>query len=230
MAKLPQPPFMPIPGPASTEEAFAHVVHLTEGIDETRAKGNKPFVAGFFSDEHGLLKAARAARVAGYTNLQAWSPYPVHGLDPVLGLKRSLIGRPVFTVVLLGFLFVFIGIAWLMTFDWAIIYGGKPYFTWQLFIVPTLESGLLFGALVNLNACFGACRLVPDPFTTLPDLRLTDDQFCLAISTKEAAVAELENLLRTAGAVDVRPISAEIASGNPIFRIWEDESQEPAHA
>ena len=226
MAKLPQPPsFVPFPAPATTEEALAHAIDLTEGIDETGPSGTAPLTVGFFADEHALLSAAIAARAAGHTNLQAWSPFPVHGLDPVLGLKRSLIGRPVFTVALAGFLFTFIGICWLMVGDWAVIYGGKPYFTWQLWVVPTLETGLLFAAVVNLKACFAACKLIPDPFTQVPDVRVTDDQFALAIGDDAIAA---EDLLRKAGATDIRLVSAAVASGNPIFQPLESEA--PVHA
>jgi hypothetical protein len=227
MAKLPKPPFpLPIPAPETTEDALAQVIDLTEAVDGTKPSGTAPFTVGLFSDEHGLLAGATAARAAGLTNLQAWSPFPVHGLDPVLGLQRSLIGRPVFTVALLGFLFTFIGIAWLMVGDWAVIYGGKPYFTWQLWVVPTLETGLLLAAVVNLKACFAACKLIPDPFTQLPDVRVTDDQFALAIGG--IPTAEAEALLRQAGATAISTTSAAVASGNPIFQPLASEA--PAHA
>lgn len=219
MAKLPKPPFpMPIPAPESTEELVAQLVEFTEGVDETRASGEAPFVAGLFPTDRSVLAAAKAVRAAGHTNLQVWSPYPVHGLDAVLGLKRSLLGRPVFMVCLLGFLFCFTGIAYLTLVNWTVIYGGKPFFTWQLWVVPTIEVGLLFGAVFNLKLCFAACKLLPDPFTRLPDPRLTDDQFCLAISTASASAFDLEALLRATGATDILSVAANIASGNPVFR------------
>lgn len=219
MAKL------PFPVPTTTDEAMAHMVEFTEGIDQTKPTGST-FTVGLFGDEAGLLAAAKAARAAGYTSLQAWSPYPVHGLDPVLGLQRSLLGRPVFLTAVFGWLFCFIGITWLMVGDWTVIYGGKPYFSWQLFIVPTLEAGLLFAALANLKLCFAACKLLPDPFTQLPDARVSDDQFALAIGTTETAGAEA--LLRSAGATGIRPLAADIASGNPIFQPL--AAEKPAHA
>ena len=219
MAKLPKPPFpMPIPQPESTEELVAQLVEFTEGIDETRASGDAMFVAGLFPTDRSVLAAAKAVRAAGHDNLQVWSPYPVHGLDPVLGLKRSLIGRPVFSICLAGFLLCFSGIAFLTLVDWTVIYGGKPFFTWQLWVVPTLEAGLLFGAVANLKLCFASCKLLPDPFTRLPDPRLTDDQFCIAISTAKTPAVDLEALLRAQGATAILHVAANIASGNPVFR------------
>ena len=225
MANLPQPPFpLPFPAPKTTDELVAHTIHFTEGIDETKPLKGAVATAGFFATEAGLLQAAQAARAAGHTALQAWSPYPVHGLDPVLGLQRSLLGRPVFMTALAGFAFCFIGIAYLMVFDWPVIYAGRPYFTWTLWVVPMLEAGLLFAALANLKLCFAACKLLPDPFTRLPDPRLTDDQFCLAISAGADGVdpASAEALLRAAGANAVRAIDAGTASGEPVFRPLEE--------
>lgn len=199
--------------------------------DETAPRGEAAFVAGSFADEHGFLAACKAARAAGRTNLQTWTPYAVHGLDPVLGLQRSLIGRAVFSVALIGFVLCFAMQYHLMVLDWPIIYSGKPYFTWSLWIVPTLELGLLLGALVNLVACFHTCRLLPDPFSSVPDPRTTDDRFCLAISTAEAPQADLEAWFRAQGAADVAVVSAEKAKAEPEFLVpGQPAAKEPSHA
>lgn len=226
------------PIPRTPEEAVAHMVHLTEGIDATAPAGDAPYVAGFFADENATLAAAKAARAAGHTAIQVWSPFPIHGIDPVLGLERSLIGRPVFAIALVGFLFTFFGIYHLMVEDWAVVYGGKPFFTWQMWVVPTLEAGLLFGAVFNLKLVLHTCKLLPDPFVRLPDPRVTDDQFCVAVSTTAIPAAELVALLAAHGATETRQISAEIANGLPVFgplpgvlaEAAATQAKEPAHA
>lgn len=221
------------PFPKSFAEIKAHTFDLTEGIDATNPAGESMSIAGFFADEHSTLAAATAARAAGHTAIQVWSPYPVHGIDAVLGLQRSLIGRPVFAICLVGFLFTFFGIHHLMVEDWTVIYGGKPYSTWALWVVPTLEAGLLFGAVLNLKMVLFTCRLIPDPFVRLPDPRVTDDQFCVSLSTARTPASELEALLIAHGAVTTRQISAEVASGLPVFQPLVDDSvvlKETAHA
>lgn len=221
------------PIPRNVAEAMAHTVDLTEGIDETKPAGTSDYVAGFFGDEYGALSAVKAARTAGHTAVQVWSPFPIHGLDPELGLQRSLIGRPVFAISLVGFLFTFFGIYHLMVEDWAVIYGGKPFFTWQLWVVPTLEAGLLFGAVLNLKMVMFTCKLIPDPFVRLPDPRVTDDQFCVALSTATTPAVELSALLTAQGAIETRLITAEVANGLPVFRGLPGEAvaaQELAHA
>ena len=227
------------PIPMTPAEIMAHTVDLTEGIDVTKPTGTAPYVAGFFGTEGSALAAVKAVRAAGHTAVQVWSPFPIHGLDPELGLQRSLIGRPVFAISIVGFLFTFFGIYHLMVEDWPLIYGGKPFFTWQLWVVPTLEAGLLFGALINLKMVLHTCKLIPDPFVRLPDPRVTDDQFCVAVSTATTTEAELAALFTAHGAQSTSMISAEVANGLPVFRGLPGEAladkkavadKEPAHA
>jgi hypothetical protein len=221
------------PIPRTPAEIMAHTVDLTEGIDATKPTGTAPYVAGFYSDENAALSAVQAVRAAGHTAVQVWSPFPIHGLDPELGLQRSLIGRPVFALSIVGFLFTFFGIYHLMVQDWAVVYGGKPFFTWQLWLVPTLEAGLLFGAILNLKLVMHTCKLIPDPFVRLPDPRVTDDQFCVAVSTASTSAADLTTLMTSHGAVETRLITAEVANGLPVFQGLPGEvvaAQEHAHA
>ncbi len=138
------------------------------------------YVAGFWSDETSFVAAAGAARDAGFPGLTAFTPWPVHGFEVVIGHKRSWIGKAVIAGVLLGFagclhFFVLTSVE-----QWPINVSGMPYFSPEFWFVPLLEMALLTGALVNLLACFHACRLVPGDLTVI-DPRVTDDQFCLLL-------------------------------------------------
>lgn len=138
------------------------------------------WVAGFWSDQDAFVAAAGAARDAKFPGLTAFTPWPVHGLEEVMGHRRSWIGRAVMVAVLLGaagclHFFVLTSVQ-----EWPVNVSGKPYFSPQFWVVPILESALLAGAIVNLLACFHACRLVPGD-TRVADPRLTDDQFCLLL-------------------------------------------------
>ncbi len=221
-----EPGFL-LPKPPSPAELKAQLVDLTDGIDLVKPTGDAPFVGGFFADEAHFTAAVKAVRAAGHTNLQAWTPYPVHGLEDAIGLKRSLIGRPVFTVALLGFAACFFMQYHLMVTDWPTIYGGKPYYTWMLWVVPVLETGLLFGAIVNLLLAFKTCQLLPDLGTKLPDPRLTDDRFCLAVApSAHGDAAAIEALLRSNGADELRTLTATEAKADPVFVPWSEP--EPA--
>jgi hypothetical protein len=140
----------------------------------------KAYVAGFWSDEASFIAAAGAARDARFPAITAFTPWPVHGFEDVMGHPRSYIGRVVMVAILLGAagcLHFFVASS---VESWAINVSGKPYFSPQFWVVPIIETALLAGALVNLLACFHACKLVPGD-NAVVDPRLTDDQFCLVL-------------------------------------------------
>jgi hypothetical protein len=163
-----------------------------------------PYVAGYWRNPQAFKIAVSAARDAGHTGIQAYMPYPVHGVEPTLGLQRSWIGRPVFATCVLFFLAAY-GMQYMQqVVEWPLIYSGKPYHTWQLFVVVTLESGLLMGAIVNLLLCFHTCRLVPNPNFRPIHPRVSDDTFCLAVPLTAAVGADkLVAWFRTLGADEV---------------------------
>jgi hypothetical protein len=138
------------------------------------------FVAGFWDDERAFTAACGAARDARIPGLVAYAPWPVHGLEAVMGHKPSWIGRAVLAAILVGAAACLHFFMQSSVYEWPINVSGKPYVSPQFWVVPILETALLAGAVVNLLACFHACRLVPGP-VAIPDPRVTDDQFCLVL-------------------------------------------------
>lgn len=186
--------------------------------DAIRQDCTGPYVAGLFRDQGAFLSACRAARAGGHADLQAWSPWPVPGLDAALGLERSRIGRPVLMAIVLGAAACLAFQYHQQVLEWPMVYGGKPYSAWMLWMVPTLEAGLLLGGLVNLLACFACCRLLPDPYTRLPDPRLGDDRLCLALGCAGRDPGKLEAWLRANGAEDCLLLAPGAAvKGEPDF-------------
>ncbi len=138
-------------------------------------------VIGHFATEAGFVAAAKASKEAGLHG-EYYLPWPVHGIEAALGLERSLIGRPVLGAIAFGCAAAFGMQYGLQVVDWPVIYSGKPYFTWQLWVVVTLETGLLLGAVTNLLACFHACRLFPNPTPAIVSPRHSDDRFGIALT------------------------------------------------
>ncbi|MCH2613344.1 MAG: DUF3341 domain-containing protein, partial [Opitutales bacterium] len=50
-----------------------------------------------FDSPADIMHAAEKVRDAGYKNWDVITPFPIHGMDPAMGLKRALVGR--FTIV-----------------------------------------------------------------------------------------------------------------------------------
>src|SRR5690242_2807369 len=49
-----------------------------------------------FDSPGALVKAAHKVREAGYTQFDAYSPFPVHGIDEAIGIKRTILPMLVF--------------------------------------------------------------------------------------------------------------------------------------
>src|ERR1043166_1314856 len=100
-------------------------------------------VLGVFRDEHDLLEAAAATRSGGHPIHDAYTPYPVHGLEHALGLRRSR-----FTWVCLAFAVVGLACATLGQFfipwmDWPVDVGGKPWNSLPAFLPIMFELTVL---------------------------------------------------------------------------------------
>jgi len=143
-----------------------------------------PFLAAFTDEPARFLTAARASTARGWRDHhEGYLPYPLHEAFAALGLRRSLLGRPVFALLILGAIAGFFMQWWMMVVDWPIFISGKPFNSWPAYVVITFESGVLLAAVGTLALLLGVfCRLRPDPCTLVLRQRCTDDTFALAIA------------------------------------------------
>ena len=109
--------------------------------------GHKDIIFGLYNDEEEMLEAVKAANADHLEIMDVYSPFPVHGLDPLLGLAESRLHIAGFVYGLLGTLTAFLGMTWIFTKDWPIIFGGKPHWAVPAFIPITFELTVLFAAI-----------------------------------------------------------------------------------
>lgn len=162
------------------------------------AKHAMPYVLGYFTDVEAFKQACAASHAAGHKGHEAFTPWPIHGLERLMGIRRSWIGRPVLFMLLFGAFCGFLMQVWMMKEDWPLILAGKPYNSWPAFVVITFESGILMGALTNMAiVLLVACKLLPSAKTVLPSDALTDDTFCLAVPvTEHGSIADLDRWMQ----------------------------------
>lgn len=119
-------------------------------------------VAEFASAEE-LLAAARALREEGRTDLDTYSPYPLHGGSEALGLKRSRVPAIALLGALggvsLGYGFMY----WMNVVSFPINVGNRPPHSWPSFIPITFEMGVLLCALFISFGLLALTRL-PQPY------------------------------------------------------------------
>ena len=139
-----------------------------------------------FATTVDLYHACERVRDAGFTRWDAHTPFPVHGLDRAMGLKRSPLPWIVLVAGLAGAAGGF-GLQWWVHADaYPLVISGKPYFAWPAMIPITFELGVLFAAF---GAVFGMLGLNRLPMHNHPLFkskvfdRVTDDTFFISIES-----------------------------------------------
>ena len=164
---------------------------------------NKDIVYGLYDDETQLLTAVKEANADHMDIYDVYSPFPVHGLDPLLGLSESRLHIGGFIFGGIGTLTAFLGMTWIHASDWPVIFGGKPYWAIPSFIPITFELTVLFAAIgmvVTFYIINGQGPGVDDPIL---DPRITDDKFCIAFDSTSEDGGKYRSFLEKTGASEI---------------------------
>ena len=155
-------------------------------------KLNKTVLFGLYGDEQDLLKAVKTIKGTDKDIMDVYTPFPVHGLDPILGLSESRLHIAGFFYGMMGTTIAFGFMSWVFTRDWPIIFGGKPYFAAPSFIPITFEFTVLMAAVGMVVTFYLICGLGPGVTNPYLDPRITDDKFCVAFDVTKVDKAEQE--------------------------------------
>ncbi len=155
---------------------------------------SKEVLFGLYDDETDLLSAVKQANSDHLDIMDVYTPFPVHGLDPLLGLAESRLHIAGFVYGAIGTMTAFLFMTWVFTRDWPIIFGGKPYFSSPAFIPITFELTVLFASIGMVVTFYTICGMAPG--VTNPTLhdRITDDKFCIAFNTNGYSSEEVSRL------------------------------------
>jgi len=167
--------------------------------------GNKNFVLGVFDDEDILLKAITQVRQGGVKIHEVFSPFPVHGIDDVLGYRRSRLSIAAFIFGLCGTILALTMQIGMMTVDWPMIVGGKDFLPFPSFIPVTFELTVLLAAFGMVGTFFVVSDLKPWAKPRIFDIRITDDKHIVAvdIDKNKMSEADIKKALNDAGAQEV---------------------------
>ncbi|HPN71983.1 MAG TPA: DUF3341 domain-containing protein [Saprospiraceae bacterium] len=164
---------------------------------------HKEVIYGLYNDETDLLKAVKIAKKDHMEIMDVYSPFPVHGLDPILGLEESRLHIAGFVYGMIGTLTAFLGMSWIFTKNWPIIFGGKPYWSVPAFIPITFELTVLFAAIGMVVTFYIVCGMGPGVTNVYLDDRITDDKFCIAFDKSEVSEADAKSFFEHTGASEV---------------------------
>lgn len=157
-------------------------------------EGHTDILFGLYDDEETLMAAVKEANARHLEIMEVFTPFPVHGLDPLLGLEESRLHQAGFVYGGLGTLTAFGFMTWVFTRDWPIIFGGKPYWSVPAFIPITFELTVLFAAVGMVVTFYIVSGMGPGAEPLRLHDRITDDKFCIAFNATHGSESELEEL------------------------------------
>ena len=168
-------------------------------------------LVALFDTAGEVYHAAEEVRDAGYKRWDVFTPFPIHGMDEAMGLKRSKVPIFCFLGGVIGF-FSGMALAWYTgEFDYPLIVGGKPYFS-PIFPFPVAYE------LTILLAAFGAffgmfiTNLLPRHHHAVMSYekwdRITDDKFLIMIESRDRQFdpEKTRTFLEKIGGKDISPV------------------------
>ena len=155
-----------------------------------------------YDDDAKVMTAAGKLVGQGIRVKDVYSPFPIHGIDPVIGIKRTLLAICSFMYAMTGTSLALLGMWYFMIQDWPMNIGGKPSFTLlenvTAFIPVTFEFSVLCGAHGMAITYLLRNGTLPGMPASNPDPRTTDDKFVVEITTDNNSMSaeELEAAIR----------------------------------
>jgi hypothetical protein len=139
-----------------------------------------------FNEPEQLMAAATAAYSAGYRSMDAYTPFPIHGLAEAIGFKKTYVS--LFTLIggltgcATGFLMQYIATTW----HYPYMIGGKPFNSWPSYMPITFEMTILFGSFAALGSML-LLNGLPQPYHPIFNAqnfdRASSDGFFLCIES-----------------------------------------------
>jgi len=163
-----------------------------------------------YDDDEVLKNSAKKLVSKGVKISEVFSPFPIHGIDPIIGVKNTRLGIMAFLYGLVGLTLATIGMRFFMVVDWPMNIGGKPNFSYlenMLAFVPiSFEFTVMCAAHGMAITYLLRNKTLPGMPAQNPDPRTTDDKFLMEIRLSEnhnLTEADLDNMLQETGYLEL---------------------------
>jgi hypothetical protein len=166
-----------------------------------------------FKNPEELLEAAERTYAEGYRKLDAYSPFPIHGLSEAVGFQKTRLPMLVFLGGLFGCCGGFYMQWWANVIGYPLDIGGKPYDSWPAFIPITFELTILCAALTTVIGMI-ALNGLPSPYHPLfnaPNFAMASrNRFFLCVEAKDPKfdMDETKNFLESLDPLEVTEVEA----------------------
>ena len=155
-------------------------------------------IFAMYDDDDKLMDGAKHLVANDVRVSDVYSPMPLHGIDPIIGVEPTRLAITAFMYGLTGTMLAIIGIRYMMIVDWPMNIGGKPSFS----LIENLPSFVpIFLEFTVLCAAHGMAityllrnKTLPGMPPRNPDPRTTDDKFVIEISAAENSKFNLKDI------------------------------------
>ena len=160
-----------------------------------------------FNHPDDLMAAGEKLKNLKVKKMDAYSPFPVHGLERKMGIKKSFIPYVTLCMALFGAAAGFLFQAWAMSIDWPVNVGGKPPVAWPSFIPVTFETTILFSGVTTAVLIFVITFLF-DFGKPVLDTRFSEDRFGILVDETDPHYnkSQFETLLKECNAEEIKYI------------------------
>jgi hypothetical protein len=182
------------------------------GLNVHGKEENLKYIYGVYSHEDALMSAIKEIRADGLEIDDVYSPFPVHFIDDALGIKETNLQSAGFMLGLTGTVTALGLITWIVTINYPILFGGKPFWSLPAFIPITFEATVLMASVGMFFVYIIRNELFPGKVPMILDERTTDDKFAIAFGIdhkSDADVAKIKSALEKSGAEEVNNKSFE---------------------
>ncbi len=177
-------------------------------------KGKTPtygLLARFVTPQE-LLDAVLGAKAAGYSSMDAFTPYPVEAVsEEIENHQKSKVPLLVLIGGVTGALTGFGFQQWISHVGYPLNIGGRPFNSWPAFVPATFELTILFAAFAAVVGMFALNRL-PEPYHPLFNVesfeRATQDRCFLLIEAEDPEFDQQQTreFLETLGPEEVNDV------------------------
>jgi hypothetical protein len=171
-------------------------------------------ILGVFATPEAVRNAAQHLRSLGFRAVEAYTPYPVEGLDRLLNPgRRMFLPLVMFAAAVVGAAWGYFIQYWDEALNYPINVGGRPHDSWPAFVVGTVEFMLLVAIAAGLFALLASCRLprLYHPIFAAEEFeRASVDRFVLCVEARDPSyeAEHLRQIFERCGAERVAEVPA----------------------
>lgn len=167
-----------------------------------------------FRNPKELLDIATVVSKNGYRAFDTYSPFPIHGIDKAMNLKKSRLGWIVLVHGLIGLVGALSLIYYTSAVDYPLNISGKSLLNIPAWIPVTFELTILlsaFGATFGLFYLNGLPRFNHPLFNSDRFSKATDDGFfvCIEAEDPQFESEKVRKLLENSGASYIEEVYDE---------------------